>query len=60
MATIRDNLLYRLRRKGIEADTRQRLIFIPCGVAPELFPQIIRLCNEFYFNVQFTIACPLQ
>ncbi len=25
----RANLLYKLRRKGIEADTKQRVIFIP-------------------------------
>ena len=55
MATIRDNLLYRLRRKGIEADTRQRLIFIPCGHPPAQYPQALRLCTEFYFNIQYII-----
>lgn len=30
----RANLLYKLRRKGIEADTKQRVIFIPYGEEP--------------------------
>lgn len=55
MANKRDNLLYRLRKKGIQANTRERVIFF--GVGGELFKirQIIRLCREFHFNVQLVI-----
>lgn len=52
----RANLLYKLRRKGIEADTKQRVIFIPYGEEPAKHIQVIRLCREFYFNIQFIIT----
>lgn len=51
----RANLLYKLRRKGIEADTRRHLIFIPCGRDPALYIQAVRLCREFRFQIQFII-----
>ena len=51
----RANLLYKLRRKGIEADTRRRLIFIPYGHLPQQFIQALRLCREFHFNIQYII-----
>lgn len=52
----RANLLYKLRRKGIEADTKRRVIFIPYGQQPQQFIQAIRLCREFHFNIQFIIT----
>lgn len=52
----RDNLLYRLRRKGIEANTELRVFFIPYGVAPWNHIQAVRLCQEFNFNIQFIIT----
>lgn len=52
----RANLLYKLRRKGIEADTKQRVIFIPYGEEPRQYVQAVRLCREFYFNIQFIIT----
>lgn len=52
----RANLLYKLRRKGIEADTKQRVIFIPYGKQPYMHIQVTRLCREFYFNIQFIIT----
>lgn len=52
----RANLLYKLRRKGIEADTKQRVIFIPYGQHPEKYIQAVRLCREFYFNIQYIIT----
>lgn len=52
----RANLLYKLRRKGIEADTRQRAIFIPYGEEPRQYIQAVRLCNEFHFSIQFIIT----
>lgn len=52
----RANLLYKLRRKGIEADTKQRIIFIPYGQQPYLHIQAERLCHEFNFNIQFIIT----
>lgn len=50
------NLLYRLRKHGIRADTKQRVIFIPYEESPWTYPQVGRLCREFYFNVQYIIV----
>lgn len=52
----RANLIYKLRREGIEVDTKHRAIFIPYGEDPRQFVQVVRLCREFYFNVQFIIT----
>lgn len=52
----RANLLYKLRRKGIEADTKQRVIFIPFGEEPYKHIQVTRLCREYHFNIQFIIT----
>lgn len=52
----RANLLYKLRRKGIEADSKHRVIFIPYGEEPAKHIQVVRLCREFYFNIQFIIT----
>ena len=55
MANKRDNLLYRLRKKGMRADTRERTIFFGVGGDPFELIQIRRLCREFHFNVQLVI-----
>ena len=55
MANKRDNLLYRLRKKGVQANTRERVIFFGVGGEPFKLIQIIRLCREFHFNVQIVI-----
>ena len=52
----RDNLLYKLRKKGVEVDIKQRTIFIPYGENPDKAVQIGRLRKEFYFEVQFIIV----
>lgn len=52
----RANLLYRLRKHGITADTKQRVIFIPYGESPWKFPQVGRHSKEFYFNIQYIIT----
>lgn len=52
----RANMLYKLRRHGITADTKQRVIFIPYGETPWRYPQVRRLHDEFYFNIQFIIT----
>ena len=52
MANKRDNLLYRLRKKGVQANTRERVIFFGMGGEPF---EIRRLCSEFHFNVQLVI-----
>ena len=52
----RANLLYKLRRKGIKADTVQRVIFIPYGEDPYRHIQAVRLCREYYFDIQFIIT----
>lgn len=55
MANKRDNLLYRLRKKGVRADTRECTIFFGVGGDPFKIRQIRRLCREFHFNVQLVI-----
>ena len=55
MANKRDNLLYRLWKKGVRADTRERTIFFGVGGDPFKLTQIRRLCREFHFNVQLVI-----
>lgn len=52
----RANLLYRLRRKGIEVNTKKRTIFIPYGQQFSQYIQAVRLCREFYFNIQYIIT----
>lgn len=52
----RANLLYRLRRHGITANTKERVIFIPYGDNPWRFPQVRRLHQEYFFNIQFIIS----
>ena len=55
MANKRDNLLYRLRKKGVQANTRERIIFFVVGGESFEIRQIRRLCREFHFNVQLVI-----
>lgn len=55
MASKRDNLLYRLRKKGIRALTRERIIFLPFDGEPFDAVQVKRLCKEFRFHVQLEI-----
>ena len=55
MANKRDNLLYRLRKKGVQANTREHIIFFGVGSSPFEIRQIRRLCREFHFNVQLVI-----
>ncbi len=52
----RANLLYKLRRRGIQCNTKERCIFLPYMESPEKHPQILRLCREFHFYVQFVIT----
>lgn len=52
----RKNLLYKLRRKGIRCDTKERCIYYPSGGEPMKVIQIRRLCGEFNFSVQFEIV----
>jgi hypothetical protein len=52
MANKRDYLLYRLRKKGVRANTRERVIFFGVGGEPFKIKQIRRLCSDFHFNVQ--------
>lgn len=52
----RANLLYKLRRRGIRCDTKQRCIYLPYMESPKKYPQIPRLCREFHFYVQFIIT----
>ena len=55
MANKRDNLLYRLLKKGVQTNTRERVIFFGVGGEPFKIKQIIQLCREFHFNVQLVI-----
>ena len=49
----RANLLYQLRRKGVRCDTGLKLIFIPYESNPFRHPQVMPLCKEYHFNIQF-------
>ncbi|AFJ08796.1 MULTISPECIES: hypothetical protein [Prevotella] len=55
MASKRDNLLYRLRKKGVRVITRERTIFFPYDGEPFKTIQVKRLCKEFHFYVQLEI-----
>lgn len=50
------NLIYRLRKKGIRIDTRQRIIFLPYGEKVEDYTQASRLFKEYHINIQFIIT----
>jgi hypothetical protein len=52
----RANILYRLRRKGVRCDTKNRTIFYPYGQRPDDVIQIERLRAEYNFVVQFEIV----
>ncbi len=52
----RANLLYKLRRRGIQCNTKEHLIYLPYMEPPEKYPQIQRLCREFHFHVQLVIT----
>lgn len=52
----RKNLLYKLRRKGVRCDTKDRCIEYPYGSEPRDVPQIRRLMDEYKFNVQYVIV----
>lgn len=51
----RANLLYSLRKKGIRCLTKERMIFFPYEEEPYSIKQIVILCNEYHFHVQFEI-----
>lgn len=55
MASKRDNLLYRLRKKGVKVQTRERTIFFPFNGKPFYIIQIYRLCKECKFKVQLIL-----
>ncbi|MDD4406161.1 MAG: hypothetical protein PHO36_15540 [Parabacteroides sp.] len=48
----RDNILYRLRKKGIKVHTRSRTVYARPGVDVEKIEQIKKLRQEFDFVVQ--------
>lgn len=56
----RANLLYRLRKKGVDCDTKKRTIYIPYGDKTGEHVQISRLCKEFHFVVQFMIDTQIE
>ncbi len=47
----RKNLLYRLRKKGVKVNTRERCVYLPDNIA-----QVRRLRREYDFVVQFEIV----
>nr|DAL82959.1 MAG TPA: hypothetical protein [Caudoviricetes sp.] len=52
MANKRDNLIYRLRKKGVRVRTRERTIFFAYDGKPFEIRQVARLCKEFHFVMQ--------
>lgn len=55
MANVRDNLLYRLRKKGVRVQTRERTIYFAYDGKPLKIIQVKRQCREFNFYVQLEI-----
>ena len=55
MANKRDNLLYRLRKKGVRVLTRERTIFFTFDRKPFDVVQVKRLCREYHFRVQLEL-----
>lgn len=53
MANVRNNLLYRLRKKGVQ--TRERTIYFAYDGEPLKIIQVKRLCKDFHFVVQLEI-----
>lgn len=49
-------LIYRLRKKVIRVNTKERVIFLPYGEKISDYVQIERLHKEFYMNVQYIIT----
>lgn len=49
-------LIYRLRKKGIGVDTKNRTIFLPYGEKITDYVEIVRLTREYYINVQYIIT----
>ena len=52
----RSNILYKLRKKGVVADTKARTIELPYGSDPDKIIQVRRLRRKYRFNVQFYIS----
>lgn len=50
------SLIFRLRKKGIFVETKQRIIFLPYYEKMDTYIQIVRLLKEYDFNVQFIIV----
>ncbi len=49
------NILYRLRKKGYAADTRQKIAYFGYGGDPNTVLQVKQLRDEFNFTIQFRI-----
>ena len=49
-------LIYRLRKKGIQVDTKARTIYIPYYENVNDYVQAVRLSREFHLNVQYIIV----
>ncbi len=49
-------LIYRLRKKGIRVNTKERVIFLPYDEKITDYVEIVRLSKEFYINVQYIIV----
>ena len=52
----RANILYRLRKKGIRADTKECIIFCAYGEDITGIVQVKRLREEYNFNIQLIIT----
>lgn len=52
----RKNLLYRLRKKGVKVNTRERCVYLPYGSELDNIVQVRRLRREYDFVVQFEIV----
>lgn len=51
----RSNILYKLRRKGIEVNLKEKEIECPYGKNIREIPQVKHLCDEYNYHIQLII-----
>lgn len=52
----RNNVLYKLTKKGVVFNKEEREILVPYGSATDVFADVRRLRRRYRFNVQFYIS----
>ena len=52
----RNNVLYKLTKKGVVCNEEEREIMVPYGSASDVIESVRRLRRRYRFNVQFYIS----